>query len=191
MGNNELPTYMRVWSEDFHFTHKSTISCYAQEKNFKLMSRWYRDPSSLRRIFPSTPANCWRCGLAEGTYEHIWWECSRIQPFWSQVFTVYNTIYNASLLPSPEVALLSVLPGSIASQKKSLLCFLLSAAKQLIPLFYKWDIPPSLALWVSTVNDMMWMEEMLAMDNDFFKLFKGMRYVWIDFSTSDAFKALL
>lgn len=146
----ELPTYTRMWSVDlgrefttanwqtsFHFTHKSMISCYAQEKSYKLFSRWYKDPLSLHKIFPSVPATCWRCGSAEGNYLHIWWECSRIKPFWTQGFKVFNTIYNHSLRPTPVIALLSMLPGLITSQKWSLLCFFLSPPRQLIPMFLK------------------------------------------------------
>lgn len=91
LTQNDLPTYTRMWSADlgktisraewqtaFHFAHKSSISCYSQEKNFKVMSRWYRDPATLQKIFPSTPSTCWRCSTATGSYLHVWWECDRI-----------------------------------------------------------------------------------------------------------------
>lgn len=71
----------RIGRLHFTFTHKSTISCYSQEKNFKILSWWYRDPATLHRIFPSTPASSRRCGSASGTYLHVWWECERIRPF--------------------------------------------------------------------------------------------------------------
>lgn len=87
LSHNDLPPYTRMWSADLgenisrpdwqtscYFTHKSTISCYSQEKNYKILSRWYRDPATLHKIFPSTPASCWRCTSSTGTYLHIWWE---------------------------------------------------------------------------------------------------------------------
>lgn len=56
------------WKTSFHFTHKSTVSCYSQEKNYKILWRWYRDPSTFHQIFLSTPASCWCCGTASGNY---------------------------------------------------------------------------------------------------------------------------
>lgn len=73
LTHDQLPPYTRRWATDlgkdlspddwqksFHFTHKSSISCHIQEKNFKLLARWYRDPQSLHKIFPSTATTCWR-----------------------------------------------------------------------------------------------------------------------------------
>lgn len=148
LTHNDLPPYTKMWLAElgkslsraewqtaFHFTHKSSISCYSQEKNFKSLSRWYRDPFTLHKIFLSTPASCWRCGTSSGTYIHVWWECDRIQPFWSRVFKVYNVIYEESLQLTPEIALLSMLPGSIASQKRCLLCFFLVGGLATYPAF--------------------------------------------------------
>lgn len=89
-----LPKYTAVWSEElrrelteaewskaFVFTHKSSISSYIQEKNYKLVSRWYRVPTNLKTMFPSASDICWRCNVEKGTYKHIWWECELIRPF--------------------------------------------------------------------------------------------------------------
>lgn len=86
--------------------------------------------------------------------------------------------------PTPEIALLSMLPGSVTSQKLSLFNFFLSAAWQIIPLFGKTDVAPPLSLWVYTVKDILWMEEMLALDIDSFDKFKVLWYIWIHFSFS-------
>lgn len=96
--HDELPTYTRVWSTElgkellsvdwrtsFHFTHIYHLLLFSRKKNFKVLSQWYRDPSKLHKMFPSTP-DTWQCGFVEGTYLHIWWESGRIRPFWSQFF---------------------------------------------------------------------------------------------------------
>lgn len=41
------------------------------------------------------------------------------------------------------------------------------------------------------VNDIMCMEEMLALDNDTYEKCKALWLIWIDFSTSDSLKAML
>lgn len=63
LTHGDLPAYTRMgtadlgedisrleWQTSFHFTHKSTISCYSQEKNYKILSRWYRDPATLHKF---------------------------------------------------------------------------------------------------------------------------------------------
>ncbi|XP_040197542.1 uncharacterized protein LOC120930421 [Rana temporaria] len=64
--DNIPPTFTKLWSRElafevitgdwlkaFPFTHKSSISGYAQEKNNKQMFGWYRDPVTIHQIFPS------------------------------------------------------------------------------------------------------------------------------------------
>lgn len=114
-----------------------------RKKNFKLLSRWNRDPYSRHKMFASVCPTCWRCGSAEETYLHLWWDCNKIQLFWSRFFSIHGGLYNQSLTPTPETALLSMLPGSIASQKRNWLSFSLSVARQLIPLFWKTTTTPT------------------------------------------------
>ena len=145
----------------------------------------------LHKIFPSVPATCWRCSVAVGTYLHVWWECERIRPFWTQVFECYNKIYDKSLVPSPKIALLSILPGSVQSQRRSLLRFFMSSAQQLIPSYWKSTATPPLSRWVSIMNDTMRMEEMLALDNDTFANYTLLWLVWLHFSSSDTLTNML
>lgn len=67
----------------YHLTHTSSVDSKTQENNYKLLTRWYRVPSSLARIYPSTSDRYWRgCGMRR-TLLHIWWECPLLTPFWS------------------------------------------------------------------------------------------------------------
>lgn len=131
------------WHTSFTFTHKSSISGFSQEKNYRLLSRWYRDPVMVNKMYPNTLDACWCCHEGKGSYLHMWRECDRVRPFWNKVFGIYNNLYNASLVPSPTVALLSILPGPIKTHKKSLLRFFLSAARHVILQHWKTEtIPP-------------------------------------------------
>ncbi|PIO41232.1 hypothetical protein AB205_0131940, partial [Aquarana catesbeiana] len=123
--------------------HTSPQSLVHKRRILKLW--WYRDPTTLRKIFPSTPSTCWRCNAATGTYLHVWWECDRIRPFWKRVFQLpKNAVYYASF------------------------CLLLATS---IPLFWKTTTIPPMALWISTMNDIMRMEETLVLDNDTYDKF--------------------
>ena len=43
------------------FTHKSSICTKIQETNYKILTRWYRTPVQLHKLFRSTSEACWRC----------------------------------------------------------------------------------------------------------------------------------
>lgn len=40
----------------FILTHKLPMACFVQEKNYKILTRWYRYPTLLHRIYPSMPS---------------------------------------------------------------------------------------------------------------------------------------
>ena len=190
-GDLETSISEADWQKAFYYTHKSSISSYVREKNYKVLSRWYRVPSALRIMFPSTPDSCWRCNSAVGTYLHIWWDCEAIRPFWNQIFKIYSDIYSKPLLPSPTVALLSILPGTFKFQKHTLLRFCLSTSRQLISRHWRSPLPPSLAEWVTEMNGVMLMEELQAKALDSHAKFSFTWGLWREFSSSDALKALL
>lgn len=67
------------------FTYKSSICAKTQETNFKILTRWYRTPVKLQKIFPGTSDQCWRCKADKGTILHIFWTCPKLQHFWTEV----------------------------------------------------------------------------------------------------------
>lgn len=154
------------WSTCLYFTHKSFISGYAQEKNYKVLSRWYRDPMTLHKMFPTASKACWRCGDPLGTYVHVWWECPNVTPFWDKIFTIYNDLYDLNLSPSPEIALLALLRGPRKKYRSLLLCYFLSAARQMVPLYWKQNKTPQISTWISCMNNIVSAEELLARDSD-------------------------
>lgn len=80
------------WEKDLHCTFsptqrqqiislslKSSLCTKLQETNFKLLTRWYLTPSRLKKCFPSTSGQCWRCMEGEGTLIHIFWSCPKLK----------------------------------------------------------------------------------------------------------------
>lgn len=62
-------------------------ACYDLTENcMKMLYRWYLTPVKLARIFRSRPNTCWKCGEAEGTMIHMWWNCKRIREFWEIIY---------------------------------------------------------------------------------------------------------
>lgn len=67
--------------------HKTSRCTRYQESGFKLLTRWYRTPCILKKIFRDQSDRCWRCGVAEGSLLHIFWDCMLICRFWKKVRT--------------------------------------------------------------------------------------------------------
>lgn len=93
-----VPPFLTKWEADLgvyldesqrekilHFAQKSSLATRVQETCYKIVTRWYRVPSTLHRFFPQVPCLCWRCGLGEGTMFHIFWHCPKIKPYWREV----------------------------------------------------------------------------------------------------------
>lgn len=144
------PIYIREWERDlqhtfteaqlshlYQLTHKSSVDTKMQENSFKLLTRWYRVPTTLVRIYPTASAACWRgCGL-RGTFLHIWWECPRLWPFWQDIKAQIKVILDVDLQDSPLEFLLHVPSTPLSHYHKSILPHLLNAARRLIPIHWK------------------------------------------------------
>lgn len=121
--------------------HKSSCSALAQESNYKIVSRWFRNPQILHKMFPNQPARCWRCGAEDGGLLHILWECGAIQPFWSTIQTHISSILSLSVPDDPAFCqlqhqlLLTYLP------KHNILPLLLLAAKCCVTAKWKQNSP--------------------------------------------------
>lgn len=59
------------WEKAFILTHSMSLATKAHETNFMVLSRWYRCPLLLHRIYPNVPDLCWRCHSAKGSLLHI------------------------------------------------------------------------------------------------------------------------
>lgn len=55
----------------FTLTNKLSMSCIAQEKNYKLLTRWYRCPADIRKYDQSESGVCWRCQTEQGNIPHM------------------------------------------------------------------------------------------------------------------------
>lgn len=69
--------------------HKLFVASYAQERNCRILSCWYRCPTTLHQIVPSVPDVCWCFFQAPGTMPHI---CPRIVPFWDEILRLYDVL---------------------------------------------------------------------------------------------------
>uniref|UniRef100_A0A8C5PTB1 Reverse transcriptase domain-containing protein n=1 Tax=Leptobrachium leishanense TaxID=445787 RepID=A0A8C5PTB1_9ANUR len=140
------------WRKTFALIHHSTPITKLKETSFKLTAMWYTTPLRLSKFLPSVSPLCWRCALETGSYLHIWWQCSRIAPFWRAVRDLIRHITDLNLDLLPEIFLLSHLTYSIAELKKSIILRILLAARTLIPLHWKSTTLPSTTELVTKIG---------------------------------------
>lgn len=177
LGTTENPrtTYIRAWERDlqldlsttqlthlYQLTHSSTMESKTQETNYKILSRWYRVPADLARIYPSVSDQCWRgCGH-RGTLLHIWWECPLIKSYWKDIKSSVKEILDLDIPLSPAYFLLHVPSIPIGGYKKSVLPHLLNASRRLVPIYWKQTRVPTKEDWIKKVNDIREAEHWIA-----------------------------
>lgn len=64
---------------------------------------------------------------------NVWWSCTGVATFWEQIFALHDQMSGTQTPRTPEVVLLSLLPGSVSMVKKDLHRLFLSAARRIIP----------------------------------------------------------
>lgn len=114
-----------IWQEVLPLQVPSVISSRDKVIQTKLLYRSYFTPSLLFKLNRLPSALCSRCGMADGTFFHLMWECSPIKKFWSEV-----TAFISSL-----------------TQRIVLFC-----AKKSITIHWKSQSSPTIAFWLTTVN---------------------------------------
>lgn len=143
------------------FTHKSSICAKIQETNYKILTRWYRTPSVLKKFFPAASDLCWRCKQDKGTLLHIFWSCPLIQVFWGEVRRIIQKFTDRIVPDNPAYFLLHVTDTPARLYKKSVIRHLLDAAKACIPFNWKSTHPPSIDLWFRKIEEINKMEDLI------------------------------
>ena len=144
----------------FSFTHKASMASRYHEGGYKVLTRWYRTPMILNRIFPNTSKICWRCQKEEGTMIHMFWSCQKLKEFWNMVSGITREITGVNLGDRPAAYLLFDIPMSLEKYKQSLLRHLLTAAKACIPILWKSTAIPTRSQWLSRINEIQLMENL-------------------------------
>lgn len=105
---------------------------------------------------------CWRCGETGGTMLIIFWNCKKLDGYWSQVGqTIWQlTDFDLGSDPTRYFWHHSDLPRH--RYKNSKLIPLVNAAKACIPTLWKQESPPTHSLWLSKVADIYSMESITA-----------------------------
>lgn len=152
------------WKKAITLTHKMLISNRHQERNYKVLARWYRCPVDMHRINLDNEDTCWRCRGAKGTMSHIRYFCPGVQIFWKKIYKIYLAVTGVNLQPDILVSVLSMIPGSVKSIKKGILKYFLTAARTVIARKWKNRTAPSIDKWMSEISEMLSLEERMMIE---------------------------
>lgn len=120
---------------------------------------------------------------------HNRWSCPRAKAFWDRILQICSRITLTNYTNSPELTLLSVIPGSISSIKKNILRFALTAGRAVIPRHWRSETVPSIAVWDVEMNNIMRME--VAADRGNNEKFSQTWMGWIDFRSPENLREFL
>lgn len=178
------------WENIFIKNHKCSLNVNVQENGFKIISRWYRTPSILHKLFPSSSPTCWRCLSGTGSILHIFWSCPILTPFWTSVHKIIKQVTSLDLEFTPAQFLLHHSSRPCRSYCKSLTAHMINAARQCIPALWNSTKPPSIKQWLLRIAKIAEMEELIYITRDSPTTFYKIWACWIHFKSTADFARL-
>lgn len=134
------------------------------EVNYKCMVRWRLTPERINKIQPDKSPHCWRDCKKQETTLHIWWECPGIKEYWRGILDHTETITGERIPQKPWNCLFQGTTKTRKQYKKTLVPFLLNAAKGFIPKKWLCTKKPSIKEWLQRVDYISNMEYLCSAD---------------------------
>lgn len=142
--------------------HSSSICIRHGVMQFKIVHRLHLSRARLAKIYPNTDPTCLRCHLEPGTLFHMFWSCSKLGTFWSQIFDTYTQVFSTNVYPDPLIGIFGIAPlgSSFTTSQSVVIAFTSMLARRLILLNWKSDTAPSYGRWVVDVMAHLKLERM-------------------------------
>ena len=131
---------------------------------YKILHRYYWTPCRLFKIGLISTNTCWKCKKEMGTFVHLIWECSMVNPFWRRVLDFLEAWVGLSLPFSPRLCLLgdkTEIPQLTKSAHSVLMVGIASAAR-IILRYWKAPTLPTFNEWKALMSETASYEVMLA-----------------------------
>lgn len=104
---------------------------------------------------------CWRkCGYTSVGPFHIFWECPKISPYWSDVVKTIQLIIGLQLEESFSVFCLGNIPTGLNKQDRYLLQILQAASKKAVTRKWLNEEPPTVSEWTDIIHELYVMERL-------------------------------
>ena len=99
-----------VWEETLRRVHKSSICAGHSFMQCRILHRAHYTKARLARIFDTVSPLCERCQQATANYSHMFWSCSSLAGFWSEIFSTLSKVIGRDVSPNALTALFGVWP---------------------------------------------------------------------------------
>lgn len=103
------------WDDMWDHPFKYLVSARDRLIHFKFLHRVYLTPARLSRIYPTVSSQCWRCSHTPADAEHIFWSCTHIQRFWSDITECLAEVLSTPVPLTPRVCLIGLVEEVVPS----------------------------------------------------------------------------
>lgn len=148
------------WYQMCSVLQMSTSSQQWREFNWKCLIRFFITPHIKSKQLRIQQA-CWRgCGSMDANHSHIFWTCSKIQPFWAIVSETLQKVLGYNIPKEFSVLYLGNIVEKVQEEDLYLTRILLTAARKSITrLWLKPDVP-NLQQWTNIIQSIYIMEKL-------------------------------
>lgn len=150
----------KMWS-DMWKTHTTTTQSQKwREFTWKNQIRYFITPK-IKTNHLKIHQPCWRqCNHPEPNHTHIFWSCTKIQPFWEKTHTTVCEVLGYKIPKTCVTLYLGHLEGKIQRKDQYLVKILLAAAKKAITKNWLKTEAPHQRQWMSLIEEILEMEKL-------------------------------
>lgn len=108
----------------------------------------------MAKFCPSRSDRCPRCLIALGTFDHIIWQCPRIQVYWSQIVQFLHDQMGSPVALDPKQCLLGLFPEEETDKfTRHFLYETLFTGSKIIARNWIQAAAPTLLAWIAEINN--------------------------------------
>lgn len=137
------------WQSVIKNIYSSSICLRHRVIQFKVVHRLHWSKEKLAKFKPDVNPNCDRCEIEPATLSHMFWNCSKLAPFWQSIFKFLSNALKINVEPEATIAIFGTIPQVALLNRKyrKVIAFSTLIARRLILLKWKEKHPPSFKLW--------------------------------------------
>lgn len=139
----------KLWLSILNRVHTSSACAKQSFMQCKILHRCYWTNQKLAKIFPDLNPVCNRCGIIPADHVHMFWSCSKLKPFWENIFALISSATGKTIQPCPLAALFGASdPLGLPTTVSDSIAFITLLARRIILLERKDPLPPTYMQWV-------------------------------------------
>lgn len=144
------------WQEALEVVTKVSPSVNNKLIQLYIVHRSYLTPLRLHKMGRLSHDRCHSCGRPAANFEHLMWDCSYLQGFWSSVIATLSTMVQPQIPMCPKICILGVLDEECwTHHDRIFLSETLFLARKSV------DNSPTISQWISWVNQTVGMEKVV------------------------------